>query len=672
MTVLRAHTPVIAQTASAWPASDAGWTTQPLLSPIDASEGAGQVVGDATLQQEYGLSVKQPDGTTIGAVASLTSLDGKFLRLLKADPAGSVTISSMPYEPFWWGRISGSAIDAARGLEAPRAWRALGLAAVLDGIKLTYGLERAGAYAGASDIVQAPYLPVFNDMHSGDMSTTTSTVDGVAVHVFQRWSAANREYWTGTAALKHLLAAFGRPRNAAGAHAGGLTWTLSDPLGLLERQIERTDLAGLSLLDAVNRLINAQLGATWQVQVSGATATIRVRSTVRTAITVGAFTLAASDAQQAVDLTAGPWIGAIDLRSDATQVADVIEIRGARPRTALTIAYGAADPGWVDGWSSTALAELNAGRQSAETENVFHRFALDDTWQGEQWPAAGDGLANVLATDADGGFTGVRSWAGWPTGSPAPAGALELERTLPLPAGLDLTAVSAYRPDLDELTPLVFLGDPGGTMHDLTQVLRVRVDHDPPAIVLGSGHEQARLIEYLLANGATMLVTLSVREAVPLIVSWRRPSASWPSDVPRMVTIEVPHAERWRLMAGTALKVGQTSPSANLGVQIPFGTLATRGAELLLRDDTDLLREYLALARARYESPTASPTWTEHGTLDISSTRAPGVLITDVTVADGTTTADAVIVRRSWRFAELKLQTTYETERVLPDLGAIP
>ena len=109
------------------------WTTQTTIRCNECSEGAGQIVGSASLIRFIG-TVREPGAT--GSPASqtpLTGLVGKWVRVLIEASGGSVTISSVDYNPLWYGVIdaerivdTGGGTDSSPGyaVASPRIWLA--------------------------------------------------------------------------------------------------------------------------------------------------------------------------------------------------------------------------------------------------------------------------------------------------------------------------------------------------------------------------------------------------------------------------------------------------------------------------------------------------------------------------------------------------------------------
>jgi hypothetical protein len=265
------------------------WTTQTTIRCNECSEGAGQIVGAASLVRFIG-TVREPGATgSPAAQTPLTGLVGKWVRVLIEEVGGSVTIGSADYNPLWYGIIDAERIVDTGGGTGQQSWVCSGIAAHLARTALTNGWTEAIGSGG----IMADYIlrvPTFNAPESGGRSGVDYTIDGVSCRVFDYFSGNK---WTAFQILETLLAAHGRWDDPAGAFAGGLTWALSAGT-LLDWEAPTLDLNGMTLLDAVNALIAPRRGLTWRVTVSGGTATINVRSIAASAITVGSTTLPAA------------------------------------------------------------------------------------------------------------------------------------------------------------------------------------------------------------------------------------------------------------------------------------------------------------------------------------------------------------------------------------------
>lgn len=166
----------------------------------------------------------------------------------------------------------------------------------------------------------------------------------------------------------------------------------------------------------------------------------------------------------------------------------------------------------------------------------------------------------------------------------------------------------------------------------------------------------------ILGSAGKLVVTAGLREPDPLVVSWTRASASWPRTNPRTLTVQMPQAEQWVILDDVVK--GVTSAAL-----VKHTTGPTT-----IRDDVPLMQAWLAFLRAYFGEPARALRWTDHGTIEHgygSGAAAPGALVTTATLGTGATTINAVVTRRTWRLDEEGFGTSYDTDRIVPDIEAI-
>jgi hypothetical protein len=165
--------PTLVQTAEGWPASDEGWTMQPRIRAQSASEGCGQVIGDAQLEQDTGRVV-EPNGTRLEQVGRAPSLNpsagwktlaGRWVRILLGDSSGTVRSGEQRFKPIWHGVIDRPIYnpDGAEIAGGMMRWGCLGLADALNRIYLWRGYEWH-----LGELVDPGFCPVFNELPGGD------------------------------------------------------------------------------------------------------------------------------------------------------------------------------------------------------------------------------------------------------------------------------------------------------------------------------------------------------------------------------------------------------------------------------------------------------------------------------------------------------------------------
>ena len=667
MTDPRTTQTVIVQTAQALPSADSGWTTRPDLEFLGGDEGAGQVVGSAEFEQVYGPTI---DERELRATVSspLSGLNGYYVRVLASDSTGGISIGATSYLPVFHGQITATIRDSGGGGAGGPGrliLSAVGLVSVLDQLTIQRGYEVS---SGISSPVDPGYCPIFNALLRGDRSASQFSIGGTSVYIHSRARTSGaRSRWTARQILQLLLAGHANPALPPDfTTASDITWTLGGQVTALDYEPDRLDLHGYTVLEAINALINPRRGLTWRLVVSGATATITVRSLAPSAITVGSYTLPAADTTTSLTFDGSdPFLAELSITEDASNVYDGIYVVGDFPRVMLSLEWLRAGGGsLVDGWSTV----VGWDSLTADPDDpAWRRFVIASDYNGYQLDLSStDGLRHFLTyttgTDAAygrGGYTGERSYLSGGSPEPAPsASALVFDQTLPIPLDTDTTDVTAER------APLVIRDEGSSSYVDLSDRLAMRVDQDPPGFTLGAsprdvGAEIADWFASGVSSPAVRLIfTVAIREPRPLQVSWLRPRSDWPRDLPRIRTIHMPEVQQWVGLKGT---VTGTTGSA----------LTTLATDTTYRDDIATLRAALALARPWYTTPGYTVSWIDRGRIEAGTTKAPGALLTSVSADGDTITPNAGITRRRWVRRPYGYDTLYIAKRPDVDIEAI-
>jgi hypothetical protein len=220
-----------------------------------------------------------------------------------------------------------------------------------------------------------------------------------------------------------------------------------------------------------------------------------------------------------------------------------------------------------------------------------------------------------------------------------------------------------------------WMPDGKSTWYDLqadnqTWTRALAVEDKPAAIHIGNptrstvdkGKSDQAVNNAVIGAAGKLVVTVGLHEPDPLIVSWTRSSASWPRTNPRTLTVQMPQAEQWIILDDVVKGVASGSLSKH-----------TTGPTTI-RDDVPLMQSWLAFLRAYFGEPARALRWTNHGTIEHtygSGAAAPGALVTTATLGTGSTTIKAVVTRRTWRLDEEGFGTSYDTDRIVPDIEAI-
>lgn len=659
---------ILVQTSSSLAATNAGWTTQDWLTCREFSYGAGLVVGYARLEQIIGR-VKRPGRQNVESVGPSPNLDysapgtlsGLFVRLCLEDSGGTVTdvvpyvnsegrtiYETVTYAPVWWGKVRGPTrtVDGADDVTGGLAtWECAGLADDLDQCVIDDGYAVGADGATVSQLYRSPGFNtdvIVGSGGSGNMSSSTYSVNGATINIFQ---ITNGGAWTGIEACNYILAGFAR-RNVGGSPYGQ-AWAISDPLGALTFELPQTEIDGKTVLSVLNDIISPRRGLTWYLTVSGSVPTINVTTTIASA--VGG--LPGSSSTTTLTVTDSDFLTGVNLVEDDSNTADIITITGERTHSGITLSYVAVGGGsLVDGWSVTEETAWNNDPASAVASNVWRRFVLSGTWNGNNY-TGGTGLAN----DSDGSYSGgvVSPSPLWVSGE----------------AALPSDGVPSGGGRGGTIKPSIYYsGDSGSTWVDLTADVSITVEKEPFAVVLDDGRD-GDLIRTLLdsngtpISGAILLVTVGVRESLPISVEWARSRGDWPASTPRVRHINRSQgAYRFgleRILAGTVLGLSGSSLSTSSGETI--------------RDDRGAMAEELDRAQAAYAYTRYSVRWTDRmRALTASSGTAfqPGFLLTNVITGSETITVNAAIQRRTVRWNQNHWDTIIEAESTPPIQGA--
>lgn len=647
--------PTLVQTAEGWPASDDGWTSQPRIRANAASEGCGQVIGEAQLEQDTGRVVT-PNGTQLEQVArapllnpaaGYQSLAGRWVRiLLGATSGGSVRVGEQTYNPLWHGVIDRPIYepDGAAIAGGSMSWSCLGLADVLNRIYLWRGYEWH-----LDNLVDPGACPVFNGLSGGDRSADQHDINGIPTYIFERGAPATgtgaRQPWRARDAVEYALAGFSRGfLYGIGAGPGGPKWELGAGAELLEWEMGRLDFAGRTIAELINTLVTPSRGLTWRLKVLGEVVQIVIASTNRNAVTINGVTIPAAPLVDD-DLTGDLWLERPGIQEE-TDYYDWITVHAARPWTTITLWWrdgDAASSMLPDGWTTSD----EPGPEPAN-EHKWRRWKLNPAWIGEQYPGGlGIGLRNTLPY-SESGSDGTRTFGG-PTPPPS---VLEITRHLPYAQGFGTSKEGPRQ------SPIVIIGSVS-SWHDFSDGVNVTPTENPAGVMLGTEKNVPRFLKSQLSGGTkTLLVTVGMREWAPDTIAWRRQGPK-PRDLSRILVRRLPECEHWYGMEGTVKGISS-------------GSLVTVSTDEGIRDDRGAASAALAQLVARYGGDGASYGYGFDGVVDQEEARVPGTFVADVLVGGATIPVNAVLTRRAWDFRFETYGTTYRFERLPLDVQSRP
>jgi hypothetical protein len=652
------------------------WTTQGMLHALNCSEGAGQVVGDCRIVRYLG-TIREPGATGNPTSATPVDLLGKWVRILIEDGAGPITVNTVRYSALWHGILESDHRNDQGGGVGSQGLYGSGLITSLARGRLGHGwVEARGASSTVADFIFR--VPAFNTPNVGGRSSSTYSIDGKTVYVFNQ---GNGQQWTAKQILDNLLASHARIYvPGSGAFAGGITWALSAGT-LLDYTPDAVDFNGMTLLDAVNALINPVRGLTYRVTVSGTTATITVLSTAASAITVtsdgGNYTLAAATDTATPDLT-GIFIGDVAMTEDQSATYDLIYVIGARPWVACTLAYdpsnGTTEAKSLEAaWGSTEETTWsNGAAPDSTTTAVWRAFKVPATWDGRNYGGSTYGIRQSLElVSLD--LTGSRFYD---STIDFPPSVMELTIDLPSSPGATPTNPSGAR-----VGAKIFYKPSGASTwrtctdassYEPTPHLprKLEVWQSPLNLSLGdTGRDQTD--NKAAFEGGIVLATVGVREPDPLVMSWQRATVNWPRTTPRVLYYQAPNCEQWAILSGTVTGI---DGAGALITQADATNTDASEKETFIRDDRPAMRSIMAFLIAYFSEPARALSWTDRSQVEYaygSGAAAPGTLVTSATLGTGSTTINAVVTRRAWDLTEGGYGTSYTTERTVPSIEAI-
>jgi hypothetical protein len=624
---------VLVQTAGVLPSDDAGWTLQPWAQFMGGSEGCLPILGDASIAVPAG-ELLAPSGTAFESVA-FADLIGNLVRLLKQEDSGSILVGGKYYSQFWTGQITGQASDPDGGTgESTGGMVSLdctGIISLLEQITITDGHVIASGAA-----VSIGHQPPVNAREWGRSSSKVNLPGGTA-YVFDPTNPG--QAWSAYDYLEYLLAAF--------APTGVALWQLGgDATSALAYKPDETALNGATILQAILGLIDPQRGLTARQEVSGSTVTLVVRTGSPVAIDLDDYTLPANTDTLTVTIGGNPALGGVSLIEDRSSMYGVLKLRGAYPCVGLTGVYdGTETCMFGKGWSDDSETEWEEDYENPEVEHVFRLFTVQATWNGSQYD--GSGLQGILTTetsDAYGiqGLNGERTTGGYGAGK-IPGQAVTLEGRIP--DGINKG---------EWLKPVIIVEKSGNCVNK-SKDWKVSIENEPPGIRIDDG-KNGELVRDFMNSNWKILVSLGVREAQPLAVSWVGGNST------RVKGVDLKNVEHWRI-----------APDMVVGVMNGAVVTAAGGD---IRDDRPQLRAGLAMLRARFTEPDWTLTLTQQGVLDIDSTTgAPGQLVLTADRGDQELTTNVLITRRRWSRSRVDgaeyWNTSIIANRVLPDIGAV-
>ncbi len=666
----RFYNQTIVQTAQIWPTDDAGWTTQRMFA-TSGGDGLANDVGSMSLFHPAGEVVWPGETTPITTLP--LDIVGHYVRVCVEDPAGSLVdpTSLKYYSAIWWGKVVARGWKPASGGQAGLEvnYECAGLLIILDQITPFHHYEMGVGLAKA-DITLPLAFNANGAKKSGNRSGPTIGVGTppIATYIFDRRDAL---HWTARQVVEYLLAL------AYDTNPGGPTWTLTGQTTALDF-VEKWDLAGMTVLESITRLINPRNGIGFRMVMDGFQPTIEVHTLVADDIVAGAYTLPASDLQVDLDLTNDAEI--VDFAIKETQVATYgrVAIVGGADVYIMTMCFKGDGSGqFIKDWTDAEADALDLLTEDDDEDQrnagiyakVYRRFKLSNAWNGSNHdgsftlPVARTETFTPPALHGDNGYSGILE-AG---GTIIEGSNFQLLRDLPIPMGYNWDDQDVADVDLNKKPedPKAFVKLVDGswmTLETYCECTSLEIQIDDKTATITLGRNAAEYIRDLIAAGDELYFTVAVKHQLPLMVSWNRPSAGEPVEQYRSITRLRPHLTRATIAINTYFRVVST-------------VIQQRDATVEVDSDVDNLLAALALAVAWYSVPDYEISWVKQGDIGTDYGR-PGTLYTSVEYRTGLGTSEIVetqciVTRRDWDFADEKGSTKITTKRIQIDIETV-
>ncbi len=649
------------QYASVWPTSDPGWISIRAWAE-KACDGLANDIGSASFAHPAG-NILWP-GDTVPIATTPLGIAGKYVRICIEDAAGTIVdaTSLKNYTPIWWGKIMGKTfLPNAEKTGLNVGYSCAGLMMILDQI-MPFKHYQVGSTGDIADITVPMTFNGKGSQKTGNRSAATYPVGGSNVFVFA--PEDNADQWTALDVLEYLLAL------AKATNPGGPVWTVAGATAALN-YTEKWELSGMSIMEAISRLISPRQGLGFRVVMSGFQPQIFVMSLSATSVVANPdYTLPASVDQVSLDLTDPSEILEFTISEDQTATYGKIAIIGGPDIYAITLMADGDDTGQLirdwDGADETAYDLLDdADKGQGELAKVYRRFKIPTNWNGQSYN--GDLTIPSARLTASSGPHGVDGYTGAVTiGENIRGINYRLTRDLPVPAGYDWDTQVVVDADLtkkaQELQCFVLLGSTWMTLAeycDGRSSVQIEVDEDNAAVTVGPA-DVADYIRDLFAGGGELYFTLGIKSQLPLMVSWN--ASTEPTEQARSIIRERPQMTRKTIGAGTIFRVEAEAAM-------------TRVAETVVADDVDDMLAVLALAVPWYSNPDWQVSWAKRGEIGTAYGN-PGTLYTDITypISVGVTAlinTAAIVTRREWDFSDEQGMTRVTTKRIKLDIETV-
>jgi len=662
-------------TKASWAAA---WTERSTLKPVSVVDVAAPEMSKAVIVQYFGEhNLAQRD--TFAAEDKLDLLD-QYVQIDCASP------------DFQWTGIviDQTTEELGRDVANPtgtRTFVAYGLDHILD----MTPIEGSWCKKSTGDVYHIHRSLTFNVSHErgGTLLGNRTAQTG-----YSWYFEDNAQLWTIKNILEYLLAHY--------CVAQGPDWELGGLIDDLDQITEIVSLDGLTVRQALNKLIDRRRGYGWCIRSIGAgTATIHIFSLFAEHVIVGDLAFSKNAEQGAVDMGEKHDPRRILTSSSYSRVYDRVRVQGGRIKACFNVRARAepeADEALIADWTAEDEQAYKDGaknvagysdwpawlkreendrvRAAARFKDVYSKFRIRDDWG---W--GGNTPANLsIGSDDDFILNGKLCYLAsnrYPCGRP-------LLRWLPLKEGIDYrwpaTWTHTGKDGLPFRAPFVLVPHPETDRNSVSWIagrwlyvddLRdpdfpngrvsmedrgsaLRIQFSPNHLFASpddwAGHEPSKDAPLWEAWRLKALVAIELDERLTVEVQCgSAPSA----DFDRMVVIGVPDAELWYIIATSDVGLYKDGSPVAISIHTDASNLVKNDegsiVAYLLRDDSPRLRAIALLAREWYGIPHAS------GSLQISKLKdfaKPGKYITNATCNSGAFSVpiNSVVTKQAWDF----------------------
>jgi len=629
------------------------WTLVDALEPLIATIECAPRVSTATIRYEYG-NIAREDAASFSAETPVNYGD-HYVKIV--DSGGTAA---------WYGVILQRAYEVEAAQAADPSGRqiltAYGLEQLLDQVPIL------GAFTEGDGVaVEIDRGLTFNRRHThgGTLIGNRNSTVLPNNYVFSR--SQNAELWSHRDICQYLLAHYG---------PSGIVWQLGGLSDDLNHICEVVDVEGMTLFQALNRLIDRRRGYSWCIRTTGSgTVTVHVFSLRKTAVTSGVKTFQANADQVAATLHESDYLDDPILRYERQTVFDEIRVQGALVKSCFTVAP--ADSTLETGWTAAnqelyrLAASGEAGyddltyeeqvsanqrvRAQKALERVFQVFRIPTDWDGYAGDGAGGTQTNVNPVVGTNGVLDATQ----------EANSFHQDRPilprLPLLEGVDYSDPawpSSVDSDAEPVfrRPLVLIKDLEGkyrnvlAMHDpdlpdarsvqpLSREMALRVKFAPPHLIAlnrwdSEGTPAVDDVEPAWDyNDMIATVAIETDERLEVIEQ----SADYPiAEFKRTKVIVIPDAEVWYVGLNTVVDVADD------------GTLKRVSTPNTIRDDSPRLRTIARLALEWYGTQRAA---LHYKAKEIVNAAPVGYLITTAQIGAATTLdVNTPVTKVQWDF----------------------